>query len=428
MGDLAERVDAAVHKHLHKPTAVGLSVGVAFGADLIEKGYGLADAEFEVPADGATAFRIGSITKQFTAALVMKCVEQGRVALEDPLAKFVPSFATNGKTVTVRQLLDHTSGIKSYTDVGAKWEKVQPLELTHDELLALVADEPFDFEPGSDWRYNNTGYYLLGMLLENVSGKTYAQLLLDEIATPLGLTRTRYDSSREVIKNRAQGYQFEGRSLRNDGALGMSQPFAAGALLSSGGDLVRWSRALSSGKVVTAASYARMTTPTVLPSGRDTHYAFGLVRDEFAGKVRIQHGGGIHGFNSFLLCIEELGLHVAVVSNSEQLSAMRVAEDIAYAVAGLEPPKAADKPTTKELRQKLVGDYEIADLDLALVVSEEDEKLMVQAKGQSAFPILWQGEFEFRAGFDPSVKLVWKDDGTSFDLHQGGGVFEAKRK
>ena len=107
---------------------------------------------------------------------------------------------------------------------------------------------------------------------------------------------------------------------------------------------------------------------------------------------------------------------------------MRVAEDIAYAVAGLEPPKAADKPTTKELRQKLVGDYEIADLDLALVVSEEDEKLMVQAKGQSAFPILWQGEFEFRAGFDPSVKLVWKDDGTSFDLHQGGGVFEAKRK
>ncbi|MEQ1630906.1 MAG: serine hydrolase domain-containing protein [Planctomycetota bacterium] len=426
--DLAQKVDAAVAPHMQKPLAVGLSVGVAMGSETVAKGYGLADVEFDVPVNGATAFRIGSITKQFTAVLVMKLVEKGLVGLEDPLQKHVPEFATEGKQVTVRQLLDHTSGIKSYTDLGPKWEEKQPLELTHEQLLALVADEPFDFEPGSDWRYNNTGYYLLGVLLEKVTGKSYASLVADEIATPLSMTRTRYDSNLDLIKNRAQGYQFDGETIQNDAPLGMSQPFAAGALLSTGGDLVRWAQALTGGKVLLPASYERMTTTTVLPNGRDTHYAFGIGRDEFGGKLRLQHGGGINGFNSFLLSLPEVDFHVAVISNSERLSSRRVAEDLAYSVLGLERPKAEDKPTSKELRARLTGAFAIADLSLELEVFEKDDKLMVQAVGQSAFAILWQGEGEFRAAFDPSVKLVFRRDGSSFDLHQSGGVFEAKRK
>jgi len=426
--ELGGRIDAVVKPHLKKPGAVGLSVGVAFGGEVVAKGYGLADAEFDVVADAETCFRIGSITKQFTAALVLKQIEQGKVSLDDPLGKHVPDFPTAGKTVTVRQLLDHTSGIKSYTDLGPEWEKKQPLELSHDELLGLVAGKPFDFEPGTEWRYNNTGYYLLGVLLEKVTGRPYAELIQQEIATPLGLGRTRYDSNRELIKNRAQGYEFAQGKLGNDAPLGMSQPGAAGALLSTGGDLVRWSQALVAGKVVTKASYARMVQPTVLPNGSDTHYGFGLMRDEFGGTARVHHGGGINGFNSFLFWLPEPGFHVAVISNSEHLNAQRVAEDIAYEVLGLQRPVAADKPTTAELRALIAGDYTIDALGMNIRVFEKDGKVMTQAEGQDAFAILWQGEMAFRASFDPGVKLVWSQAGKSFELHQGGGVFVAKKK
>ena len=426
--DLASRIDAVVKPHLKKPGAVGLSVGVAFGGEVIARGYGLADAEFDVAADSETCFRIGSITKQFTAALVLDQIEQGKFALDDPLARHVPDFPTAGKTVTVRQLLDHTSGIKSYTDLGPEWEKKQPLELSHDELLGLVRDKPFDFEPGTEWRYNNTGYYLLGVLLEKVTGLSYAELIQQQIATPLGLGRTRYDSNRELIKNRAQGYEFEQGKLANDAPLGMSQPGAAGALLSTGGDLVRWSQALLAGKVVSTESYARMVQTTVLPNGRDTHSGFGLMRDEFGGKARVHHGGGINGFNSFLFWLPEPGFHVAVISNGERLNSRRIAEDIAYEVLGLQRPVAADKPTSAELRALIAGDYTIDVLGMDLRVFEKDGKTMTQAEGQDAFAILWQGEKEFRASFDPSVKLVWSQDCRSFELHQGGGVFVAKKK
>jgi CubicO group peptidase (beta-lactamase class C family) len=263
--------------------------------------YGKADAEFDVPANEQTMFRIGSVTKQFTAAMVMRLVEQKKLALDDELAKYLPDFPLQGHKVTIQQLLTHTSGIKSYTDVGEAWEKVWPLELTDAELLALVKDAPFDFEPGSDWHYDNTGYYLLGMVLEKVTGKDYAELLQTELCTPLGLTRTRYDSNRELIKNRAQGYTLDGERLVNDQILGMAQPGAAGGIVSTAGDLVRWQMALTVGQGRAAGVLREMRTPTVLPERPGHALRLRAQLDEWAGKPRVQHGGGIFGFNSMLL-------------------------------------------------------------------------------------------------------------------------------
>ncbi|MEM9409367.1 MAG: serine hydrolase domain-containing protein, partial [Acidobacteriota bacterium] len=188
--------------------AVGLSVALAYdGNILLEEGYGTIEVEHDVATNAESIFRIGSITKQFTAALVMKQVESGKIGLDDPISKFV-DYPTQGKEVTVRHLLTHTSGIKSYTGLGAEWIKTVPLEMTHEELLGLVDDLPFDFDPGTKYRYNNTGYYLLGVILEEVSGKSFAELLAEEIADPLELTRTRYGSNGDIIRNRAQGYEF----------------------------------------------------------------------------------------------------------------------------------------------------------------------------------------------------------------------------
>ncbi|MBX3463204.1 MAG: beta-lactamase family protein [Planctomycetes bacterium] len=423
-------VDALAAEALRRPGAVGFSVGVAKdGHLLLAKGYGLAEAEHRVAAAPWTKFRIGSVTKQFTAALVMRLVEQGRVALDDELARYVPDFPLQGRKVTVQMLLDHTSGIPSYTDLGEEWQKVWPLELSHAELLALVAGKPFDFEPGTDWRYNNTGYYLLGMLLEQVHGQPFAAIVRQELAVPLGLADTRYDSQRDLIEDRAQGYGFVDGRLVNDLHLGMSQPGAAGGLLSTGGDLVRWSMALAGGKVVSAASYGRMATSGVLPDGRDTHYGFGLIVGDVEGRPAVHHGGGIFGFNSILLHVIGDDLHVAVVSNGEHANAQSLAEAIVREVLAIPAFVPKDLPLPAELRDVLVGEYEL-DIGMVLAVTAHGDRLRAEgkARGQAAFDLLWQGGREFRAGFDPKVKLVFAADGKQLQLHQGGGVFTGRRR
>ena len=426
---LALRIDALAAERLAQPGGVGLSVAVAqHGKILLAKGYGRADAEFDVPANEQTMFRIGSVTKQFTAALVMRLVEQEKLALDHELAKHVPDFPLQGRKVTIEQLLQHTSGIKSYTDIGEAWKRVWPLELTHAELLALVEGAPFDFEPGSDWRYNNTGYYLLGMVIEKVAGRSYAEHLQAELCAPLGLARTRYDSNRELITNRAQGYTLDGEQLVNDQMIGMAQPGAAGGILSTAGDLVRWQMALTSGKVVRPESFSKMCTPTVLPNGHDTRYGFGLKMDELADRPRVCHGGGIFGFNSMLFWLPGEDLHVAVISNGEPLESAELADAIAYAVLGIEPPTVKDEPIPAELIARTSGDYVFASIGMEARVFEREGRLMVQASGQDAFRILWQGGSEFRAEFDTDVRLVFAADGGSLVLHQGGRQADGVRK
>lgn len=424
----ATKVDKVVAKHLRRPNGVGLSIGVLWKGELLARGYGLAEAEFEVPANADTMFRIGSITKQITAAMVMRLVEQGKVALDDASTKHVPEFATGEHTVTIRQLLNHTSGIPSYTDQGEAWRKIWPIDLSHAELLDLVRDKPFDFEPGKNWHYNNTGYYLLGMLLENVEGKSYAELI-DSLATELDLKRTRYGSNRELIKNRAQGYDLSGGKLHNDLILSMKQPGGAGGLLSTGRDLVLWARLLHTGKVVGKQSYEAMITSKALPSGRDPSYGFGLMPGQFDGQRSIGHGGGIHGFNSQLHWLPEHDFYVAVISNCG-LSAEAVAADLTYELLSLKRPQDRQESIDKNLLAALPGTYACPKAGMDLRIFAKDGKLFAQGsrKGQGKFGLLHQGNGEFCASFDESVRVIFTPDGSSLVLHQAGMKFPATRK
>ena len=265
--------------------AVGFGVAIGLeGQPILERGLGLADLEFKNEVDSQTLFRIGSVTKQFTSALAMHLVEAGRLDLEQEFTSYLPEVELSQCGVTVRQLLNHTSGIPSYTSLGQEWFEVLPLELSDEELLELFADKPFDFDPGSQFLYNNSGYYLLGMLLEEVGGRSYPRLLERELLKDLGLSRIRYDSHAAVIENRAQGYERGVLGLRNDRSFGVSQPGAAGGLIATAGDLVRWQQALVRGAVVSAESYRAMTTATVLGSGDSTGYGFGLALAKRAGQ------------------------------------------------------------------------------------------------------------------------------------------------
>ena len=434
--ELESKVDAIAAEYLAKPGAAGLSIGVARqGKVVLAKGYGLADVEFDAPANKDTMFRIASVTKQFTAAAIMRLVEQGKLSLDDNLNKFLPDYPTQGNTVTIRHLLNHTSGIN--TSVGEERGKVAPLELTHEELLALVKDKPFEFKPGEKRAYNNTAYYMLGMIIEKISGKSYARHMQDELFTPLKLERTRYDISSDVIKNRAQGYTIRDGVLVNDDPMGMSRPGAAGGLLSTGEELVEWSMALTSGKVVKPESFAMMTTPTTLADGSSKDYGFGLGIDTFEDFKRIQHGGDINGFNSVLFWLPEHDLHVAVISNGEPIRSGKIADVIAYAALGIERAAVKDEAISADLLKSIVGMYTMMEGPLWDVKVWEDGgkvKMKAQTEEQVEFRIMYQGAGaspdgeEFRAEFDRDVTFTFARDGQSFKVLQGGKRMTAKRK
>src|SRR5690349_14259928 len=208
---LVRYVDSVANAAVAEHRTAGVSVAVVRnGRTVLAKGYGYADLENDVPATPETVYRIGSVTKQFTAAAIMRLMEQGKLSLDDTIQKFLPNFPTQGNRVTVRHLLNHTSGIKSYTSLGPKWARVMRIDLATDSLVALFANEPFDFKPGDAWRYDNSGYFLLGMIIEKISGKTYGQYLRDEFFTPLGLKGTIYCDQAPLrpsgVKNSSRRY------------------------------------------------------------------------------------------------------------------------------------------------------------------------------------------------------------------------------
>ena len=227
---LAALVDAMAQKALAADKVPGASLLVAIGDnEILAKGYGEADIENDVPAAPQTVFRIGSITKQFTAAAILKLVDAGKLKLDDELNELVPAFGFGGKKVTVHQLLNHTSGIRSYTGLGQKFWSLANRRLSHEQLYELIKDEPFDFEPGAGWKYNNSGYYLLGVIIEKVSGKSYAEFVGEQLWKPVEMTQTRYGGSDPIVKHRARGYSKSNGKVVNCRLMSMRPPFAAGA-------------------------------------------------------------------------------------------------------------------------------------------------------------------------------------------------------
>ncbi len=340
---LEQRTDTWANEALDSGDVAGLSIAVWQGGEMLfAKGYGLADIENDVAATAETVFRIGSITKQFTAAAIMQMVERGEVGLQDDIHDYV-DFSTDGNTVTVHQLLNHTSGIKSYTGLGDAWTSTIPVAVTHADLFGLLAGHPFDFVPGDAWSYNNTGFYLLGVIIENVSGTSYSDYLDTQIFDPLGLDDTTYCDEKKLILRRAEGYENQDGELVNDDLIDMTHPFAAGALCSNVGDLLRWQRALENGEVVSVASYERMATPAALNDGSGLEYGYGLGVGMLDDHRRIAHGGGINGFVTMASRYPDDDLSVIVLTNTPSPTASQLEECIARAALGL--PEAEEEET-----------------------------------------------------------------------------------
>jgi len=298
------------------------------------------------------------------------------------------------------------------------------LDLTDEELVAFIKDEPFDFAPGERFLYNNSGFYLLGMIIGEASGETYREYLNAHLFGPLDLAGSSYCDERPIIRGRAEGYQVVGGELLNDEYLSMNQPGAAGALCSTVVDLLSWTSALRTGGVVSAASYRQMTTPGTLNNGSATGYAFGLGVGELQGHPSVSHGGGINGFNTMLAHYPEEDLDIVVLSNTAGGHPSRMAETIAKWALGIGAPEVVDEPISAEEIATYEGVYELAP-GFEVTVSSRGGQLFAQASGpgQGEFRLKAQGDHTFVASFDDDVRIVFVVEGgraTTLILYQGG--------
>jgi CubicO group peptidase (beta-lactamase class C family) len=294
----------------------GAAVLVARGDTILYRGArGSASIELGVPLSADQVFRLGSVTKQFAAAAVLKLAEDGKLSLDDPLTKFVPGYP-HGDKVTVRMLLNHTSGIRSYTDMPGVMESPIQRDLTTAQLIDTFKQEKPDFAPGEGWNYNNSGYVLVGAVIEAASGMPWHAYLDTAFFAPLGMAHTGYGNEAvAVVPGHVSGYTLVDGKRAMAHYLSMTQPHAAGALVSTVDDLLRWNRALHEGRVLEDDSYRQMITP--VGKAADEHYGFGIVHGRLRGQDMLQHGGGIFGFSTYLLYLPDSDTTVAVLHNAD---------------------------------------------------------------------------------------------------------------
>jgi D-alanyl-D-alanine carboxypeptidase len=338
---LAHQVDSLARAFVAAGSTPSVAIAVTRGGTtLVTGGWGKADLEQNVDATAASVYELGSATKQFTSAAVMQLVDQGKVTLEAPIATYLPALPDAWRAVTVHQLLNHTSGIPNYTSVPA-WPRHWAEEMRPDSLIVLTATLPMDFAPGTKYKYDNQGYVLLGMIIERVTGKRWESDLADRLTTPLGLTATRPCDVGTIIPHRVRGYEKHGDTLVNMPYFSVSQAYSAGAICSTVGDVARWNYALHTGKVVSPASYALMTTPDGAAAA--SRYGFGLQIDTIAGHKLISHGGNIPGFASANAWVAGEELSVTVLSNTLTGNPGLLSRQIMRAALGL-PPAAPPAP------------------------------------------------------------------------------------
>jgi CubicO group peptidase (beta-lactamase class C family) len=274
---------------------------------------GKASLDLDVPVKRESAFEIGSLTKAFTAELVMMLVEEGKLSLDDNIGKHVERSPDIWKDVTIYHLLTHTSGLPNYTDLRPTMILTSQ-RFTYTDLFELVKDKKLLFAPGDEFRYSNTNYYFLGKIIENLTGKTYAEYLKEKILDPLKMDNTTPQKPRSVIKNRAVGYMKFGNHMSVMPLLDAEGAYAAGFLVSTVDDMAKWDKALLEGNLLKPESYKKMYAYPKVKDG-DSSYGFGWGLGEIAGHIAIQHGGGTGGFTSYLLRLPEDKLSVIVLSN-----------------------------------------------------------------------------------------------------------------
>jgi CubicO group peptidase (beta-lactamase class C family) len=401
---LSDAIDRVVLAEMKSGGISGVAVAVARGARVVHRaGYGLADAENGIAVTPETIFNVGSITKQFTAALVLHLVDEGLLELDEPITEHLPGYPGYGPEVTVRTLLTHTSGIKNYTTMQRWWETLA-VEMPARRLIGIFENEPFDFRPGARFSYSNSGYVVLGWLTEQVLEQPYGGILNERLFVPLDLPATSYCDERALVPNRARGYVVEQGELRHATYVSMSQAYAAGAICSNVDDLIRWTRLLSRGAVIGREGYRSMVTPATLGDGTQVEYGYGMSIGYLEGHHRVGHVGGMLGFSSQIAHYDEDDVTIVVLTNTEGARASAIEGEIARLVLGLGDQEIKDILLSPEELADYTGTYDMTLTPVTIRASQGRLTTEVPVPGiQGSHTMLYQGDETFISQSDPDV-------------------------
>jgi CubicO group peptidase (beta-lactamase class C family) len=404
---LIKNLDGLISEKLNS-VSPGCAVLVAKKGQVIyEKGFGTANIELNVPMRQEMIFRIGSMTKQYTAIAILQLVEQGKISLQDSIQKFIKSFPFKGHTITIENLLTHTSGIKDYEQLDAHIPNAIRIEFPVKQIIDSLANLPLDFIPSSKYSYSNSNYFMLGYIIEQVSGKSYKEYLQENLFKPAGLSNTFYDSPRQLITNRANGYTKDNSNYNNVDYISMSLVYSAGALLSNISDLFKWHQALYSYKLVKKETLEKAFTPFKLSNGQLAEYGYGWFIKDWKGSKSIGHGGAIDGFRSWEIYFPEQDIFLTMLFNSDNDGFFNLFEDVSTLVIGKSLQTTyKDLKITDSVLSRYVGIYKFPEDSTQFIkVYKRDNRLFAELSNGSGnnMTMLAQSETLF---YLPDVRRI----------------------
>ncbi len=431
-----DKLVSNIFKSVQTGTTSGVSVLVSKNGEIIyERSFGYADVGNKVPVTSNTKFRIGSISKQFIASGILKLQEEGKISVQDKLSKFIPDFP-RGDEVTIHHLLTHTSGIHSYTN-RPNFMKYVTMPITSKSLVDTIKTLTYDFNPGDRYLYNNSGFFLLGYIIEKISGKSLGEYLKDTFFKPLGMNNTGVYKATELLDNEAYGYSYQNDTIGKAVNWDMSWAGGAGAIYSTVKDLYTWNEAVFNGKVLKEESLKAAFTSTVLNNKEKTDYGYGWALQDIRGVKFISHGGGLNGFVSYLERQPEHKVTVVVLCNSTPppnginpgSNASTIAEYLLWGDMAKQTSIDSDVVVDEAILKNYVGRYDYGQ-GAVLIVTLEGKQLSAQMTGQPKFPIFPSSKDEFNwKVVEAKVKFVTDEKGVVTHLihNQGGGKIEAKK-
>ncbi|WP_289660082.1 serine hydrolase [Flavobacterium panacagri] len=407
----------------------GIEVLVAKKGEIVyNKAFGSANLELNVPIKPDMVFKLGSITKQFTAVAILQLVEQGKISLKDNLQKFIPDYPSYSQNITIENLLTHTSGIKDYMQIDYQEPYLERRDFKPKELIDLFKNVPLEFDPGTKYKYSNSGYYLLGYIIEKVSGKSYSAYLQENILKPLALNHTYFDNSNNIIPNRVNGYRKDGKVFKNTDYWSMTIAYAAGELISNTEDLLKWNEGLYSYKILKKETLEKAFVPFKLKDGSVVEYGYGWILKNVNGIKSIEHGGAITGFLTNEIYYPEEKVFVAALFNCECAPKDELSVDIASLVLG--KTFQQEIKMDNALLNEYTGIYTLStDTKRTITITNENGQLWAKISGQGTIPLIFQSDtkFQFKNVLGAECEFV-KENGkvTKLNISQNGN-FEWKK-
>jgi CubicO group peptidase (beta-lactamase class C family) len=381
------------------------------GQVIYRDGIGLANLEHEIPLTPEMPFRLASLTKPITATAILKLAEAGQLALTDPLTRFLPDYPMGETPITLEHLLTHTSGLRNYTELP-EWWAVHRQDLGVDQLLDLFKAQPVAFAPGTSWAYCNSGYALLGAILEKISGKPYGECLNELIFAPLEMQKTSYEASpARVIPQLVSGYTKIPGAYLHPEYLSNTQVYAAGGLVSTLDDLARWFAALRNGQLLSPKMLQPMWTPYLLADGTSTHYGYGWMLSQLEDRRVVEHYGLLPGFANYLLALPDEDLLVVILSNDD--GNVNETERLAFHMATLALDRPYRPPASLPLAvaelARFAGSYQ-AENGSPVLIEEEAGSLVLQLAAGQRLALQPVSELEFFCPQNPVSRLVFSSN------------------